>query len=110
MFRHIFCQGQCHGGVGVVAAGVHEAGMAGRIGKIRTFGQGQGVHVGTECNRLFPACIKVGADTAGRRCCNGTVQRVQYRKNVSSCFGKPVFDLGDPVESTAVLNNGREHM
>ena len=44
----VFGRGQQHGGVAVVAAGVHQAGVAAGVGQASGFLNGQGVHVGTQ--------------------------------------------------------------
>ncbi len=46
---------QQHGGVAVVAAGVHLAGVAAGVGQAGGFGKGQGIHVGPQAH-AGPGC------------------------------------------------------
>ena len=47
-FRTDFCRAEQHGGVAVVTAGVHGAGLGRFIGQIARFGNRQGVHIGPQ--------------------------------------------------------------
>ena len=47
-FRTDFCRAEQHGGVAVVTAGVHGAGLGRFIGQIARFGNRQRVHIGPQ--------------------------------------------------------------
>ena len=56
---------QQHGGVAIVAASVHLAGMLAGMGKRVGFVHGQGVHVGTQADAALAGAVFDEADHAG---------------------------------------------
>jgi hypothetical protein len=66
-WRQVFCRPQQHGGVTVVAAGVHAAIVAGTVGKQVLLQQRQGIHVGAQGDGAATGAVAQDADHAGSR-------------------------------------------
>ena len=106
---HIFRQGQRHGGVAVVAAGVHLSGIRGGVGQTGALCHRQGVHIRPEGHSFRLPGVEKGTDAAGDGAGQGAVQRLQDRANISHSLGQLVVQLRDAVQSTAVVNNSMGH-
>ena len=84
---HIFRQGQRHGGVAVVAAGVHLSGIRGGVGQTGALCHRQGVHIRPEGHGFSFSGVKKGADAAGDGAGQDTAQRLQNRAGIGHGFG-----------------------
>ena len=105
----IFRQRQGHGGVAVVAAGVHLPGMRRGIGHSGGFRHRQGIHVRPEGHGLHLPGVKKGADAAGDGAGQGTAQGLQNRADIGHGLRQLVIQLRDAMEGAAVGNNGLRH-
>ncbi|MDT4836594.1 hypothetical protein FQZ97_703010 [compost metagenome] len=63
--RQVARRAQQHGGMAVVAAGVHASGVATAVGQAGVFEYGQGIHVGAQAQGAAGAAIAQHADHAG---------------------------------------------
>ena len=106
MRPHELRQGQHHGGVAVVAAGVHLAGMDRGPGQAGALRNGQSVQIRPEGDGFRFACVKEGAYAAGNGSRDLTGQAFQYGTDVSGGFGQMVVQLRDAVQSPAVDHGG----
>lgn len=65
MLRRILRQGQDHGGVGIVAAGMHPPGMDRGVGQVRGLRHRKRVQLRPKCHGIALPCVEPGADAAG---------------------------------------------
>ena len=105
----ILRQCQRHGGVAVMAAGVHETGVFRGRGQVCGFRYRQSVHICTEGYRLRFPRVKEGADAADRRCGDGTVQLFQRGADVGDGFRQLPIQFRNPVKITAMVDNRGIH-
>ncbi|MDT4798574.1 hypothetical protein FQZ97_312070 [compost metagenome] len=63
--RQVARRAQQHGGMAIVAAGVHAPGVATAVGDARGFDDGQGIHVGAQAQGAAGIAIAQHADHAG---------------------------------------------
>ena len=109
MDGHIFGQGQRHGGVAVMAAGVHLSGMNGGIGQSGGLSHRQGVHIRPEGHSLQLSGVEKGTDAAGDGGGDGTAQRLQNRTDVGRGLRQLVIQLRNAVQGTAVIDDRHQH-
>ena len=105
----MLCQGQGHGGVAVVAAGVHDAGMDRGPGKAGGLLHRQGVHIRPEGHSLRLSGVEEGADRAGDGLGERAGKGGENGENIGHSFRQLVRELRDLVQGPAVDNGGWEH-
>ncbi len=101
-------QSQGHGGVSVVAAGVHGSGVAGGVGQAGGLLDGQGVHVRPEGHGLWFSGVQKGADARGDGGKGLQLEAGQGGADIGAGFRQTVVQLRDTVQGTAVFNH-RQH-
>ena len=96
---------QQNGGMSVVAAGVHIAGVPGCPGQIGLLCQRQRIQIGTKCQRVVATKIKKSTDCTlcGRK--EAAFQKRKPSPNPGQCFGQPIVRLRNFVKAAVILND-----
>ena len=104
VFRCPLRQGEHHGHVAVMAAGVHAPGVLRGIGQTRFLRHGQGIHVCPEGHGIAAAGVKPGADAPGGGRKNLAAQGLQDRTNILDGLRQLIIQLRDAVQTAAMIN------
>ena len=103
VFVQIVAQGQHHGHVGVVAAGVHAA-VGGGKGQPCLLLDGQGVHISPESEGVAGAIVKKGGVAGAAHLFHGAIQAFQVLANVFAGLEFLAGSLRHLVQVSAVLD------
>ena len=106
MLRRILRQGQDHGGVGIVAAGMHPPGMDRGVGQVRGLRHRKRVQLRPKCHGIALPCVEPGADAAGDGREHPAGQRGQNALDQLNRLRQLVIQLRDAVQGTAVIDGG----
>ena len=98
-------QGQDHGGVGVVAAGVHPPGVEGGIGQAGGLCHRQGVQLRAEGHGVALSRVEPGADAAGDGGEDAAGQRRQDPLHRLHRLRQLIVQLRDAVQGAAVIHH-----
>lgn len=100
----ILRQSEHHGGVPVVSAGVHHAGVNGGKGEIRLLLYRQGVQIRPESHGIPLSGVKVDAHAPGDGSEDFPAQRLQNGLDIFHRLRQPVVQFRDPVQVPTVLH------
>ena len=109
MGRRIFRQGQSHGGVAVVAAGMHDAWMDGGIRQAGALCHRESVHIRSESHGLGLPGVKIRTDAAGDGAGQDAAQGLQHGSDIAKRFGELGVQFRDAVQGAAVFDDGLKH-
>ena len=95
-----------HGGVGVVAAGMHPPGMDRGVGQVRGLRHRKRVQLRPKCHGIALPCVEPGADAAGDGREHPAGQRGQNALDQLNRLRQLVIQLRDAVQGAAVIDDG----
>ena len=103
VFLQIIAQSQHHGHVGIVAAGVHAAVLAGKR-KTGLLLDGQGVHIAPEGDGILCAIVKKGGVTSAADLLHLAVKLGQMSAYIFTGLKFLTGDFGNLMQIPAILN------